>query len=204
MTMSFPFAPFYFGETVSDPGYFQINGLSTAVGDLKLVGASSYDYAFSASVTVSACDLIQDNSIGGVANGDFAGGATLSVVGDLWAKSDPGTLLVDDAVILEGLMQLSSSETWTLLENTSRIIDGSVVFDPTDGGLNSGIAEGSDTLIIGTFRADFSFQNVQPIPGSFAGTDFSGIASTLQIVTIPEPCTILLLSIGGLVLRKRR
>ncbi|MBN1457539.1 MAG: PEP-CTERM sorting domain-containing protein, partial [Sedimentisphaerales bacterium] len=191
------------------PGYFHITNTSTIVGNIQTVGASGYDYGLSATVNVDNCNLVDDNSSGGWAEGEFAGGAIISLVGDLWDVSTPGTLLIDDGVILQAQMVLTSSQTWTLSEvgGDPRDIDGTMDFIPTNGGLNSGIDLGNgDSLVIGNFRADFGFPNTQPVdPTSFGAISYFAMASTLQMTAIPEPSTVVLLSIGALgFLRKRR
>jgi len=208
ISVSFPVAYYYQGSVGTTPGYFHITGASTIVGNIQTVGASGYDYGLSATVNVDNCDLVTDNSSGGWAEGEFAGGATISLVGDLWDVDDPGTLLVDDGVILQAQMVLTSAETWTLKEvGDPRDVDGTVYFAPNDGGLNSGIDLGNgDSLVIGNFRADFGFPNTMPVdPTSFGTISYFAMASTLQMTAVPEPSTVLLLSIGALgFLRKRR
>ena len=208
ISVSFPIAFFYEGASGGNPGYFHITNASTIVGNIQTQGASGYDYGLSATVTVDQCDLKQDNSTGGWAKGDFYGGAVMTVTGDLWDVSDPCTLLVDNDIILQAQMVPTSSETWVLQEvGNPRDIDASIDFNPIDGGLNSGIDLGNgNTLVIGDFQADFSFPNTQPMnPTSFGMMDYFAMASTLQMTAVPEPSTLILLTIGGLsILRKKR
>ena len=172
-------------------GFYHIPTVPVITAD---VSVGSWDYSFSGTVSLTQCFLQNDNSSGGVASGDFAGGATLSISGDLWAKSDPGTLLVDDGLILEALMQ---SEDWVLHEASYLGIDGSTLFSPTGGHLTGG------TLTLGDFSADFSYQFVSPSPDFFDQT-YSGLVSTIQITSIPEPATMILLAMGGLFVRTAR
>lgn len=206
ISMSFPVASFYQGGS---PGYFHLTNTSTIVGNLQTFGASGYDYAFDASVTVTQCDLKENTGSGGWASGNFYGGATLTVTGNLWAVGDESTLLVDGGTILEAVMVPTASETWVLSElgGNPRDVDASIFFTPSDGGLTSGIdLPNGDKLVIGEFRADFGFPNVQPIdPTSFGTLSYFAASSTLQMTAVPEPATLVLLAIGGLsVMRIKR
>ena len=172
-------------------GNFHVPTVPTVTANIS---AGGWDYSISGTVTLEECGLVDDVSSGGIAAGNFAGGATLSIVGDLWLKSDPGTLLVDDGLVLEALMSIPDTETWLLHEASYLQLDGSVLFDPTGGYLT-----GSD-LTIGSFSADFSYVFVSPSPNTF-NQAYSGSISTLQITAVPEPVSVALLGLGGLLVR---
>lgn len=182
----------YFFYDDADGGSFQIPTVPTILADIAAVGGEAY--RFSATVSFESCDLDDDISSGGVAAGKFDGGSTLSIVGDLWLTSNPGTLLVDNGLILEALMDIPETETWLLHEASYLGLDGSVSFNPTGGYLT-----GSE-LTIGAFSADLSYQFVTPSPTNFSQT-YIGTISTIQIVSIPEPATMALLVFGGLLVR---
>ena len=195
MTMAFPGTWFYDGTAKS----FGINSATIVTGDILADG--SYDYSFDGTITVTECDLLSDSSSGGIARGEFAGSATLTIVGDI--KDDLSNVLASGVTILQAQMDPTS---WLIQEASVRTVDGTNYFTPT-GGLGNGIdlSDGT-TLKIGQFRGDFSFQNVQPIdPAFFDGApNLLGIASNLQITAIPEPCTMGLLAFGGLLLRRKK
>ena len=206
ISMSFPVAYFYEGGS---PGYFHLTDTPTVVGNLQIVGAPGYDYAFSARVTVTHSNLKENTGSGGWASGNFYGGATLTITGDLWHVDDDTTLLVDNGTILEAVMVPDATETWVLSEigGNPRDIDATIYFTPSgENGLNPGIdLLNGDDLVIGGFRADFGFPNVQPIdPTSFGMIDYFAVASTLQITAVPEPATLVLLAIGGLSMVRRK
>ena len=208
ISMALETSPFYQGSSGSDPGYFHIDSISILAdnGILRVAGAGTYDYGISGTVTVTRCDLVQDNSsAGGQASGDFEGGAILTINGSLVDLGTSATLATGD--ILVGYM---TSTQWLLEEPTPQDITGNAYFEPTGGALYSGVdLGGGDNLVIGDFRVDFSFITGFPgfgvDPEAFGTTSYSGLVSNVQIAPLPEPCTLMLLSLGGLaVLRSKK
>jgi len=207
ITISFGMVPFYQGGI---PGYFQVPNSSSVIANLQTLGASGFDYGISANVTVTPCYLESNAGSGSLALGNFYGGATMTITGNLWNVADPGTLIVSNGVILQATMVPTSAQTWVLSEDAGLPgnLDASVYFTPSGSeGLSSGIElANGDKLVIGGFRADFGFPNIMPFdPSSFGTTGYMAIGSTLQMTAIPEPATLLLLAIGGLsVMRIKR
>jgi len=204
--------------------YTQASGFaidsSAITADIRLFGASDYEYRINnTSVSVTACQLINDNSSGGFAEGDFAGGGTLTVTGDLvevLADGSDGAIYATGITILEAVMVKDSTETWALVEDSSQPmpvpnrLGASVDFTPSNGGLNAGINVGNgDILKIDEFNCGFSFTNVMTTPPITSVENFSemfmiGTQTSLQIRAIPEPCSILLMAVGGVGLLRNR
>ncbi len=204
VSLGVPGIVYYANDTVSinkDAGAF--------IGNLDAAGGTTYEYSITDfNITLEACSLESDDSSGGVASGNFYGGAKLTITGDLTNTEDnPDTIYVSDGVILEATMTLSSTETWNLHEEYDGIY-GQAFFSPTAGALFDGITlAGGDVLKMSDFRADFNFLGF-PISNPVDFDNHTGTLMTsaggLQLVAVPEPCTVLLLAFGGIGLLRNR
>lgn len=181
---------------------FTIN--ATGAGTIQMWGGTAYSYSINnANVTITPCALQHDGTTGGQVIGDFNGGATMTVSGDLYKS---GTLLATGQLLV-GEMDVSASETWQLAETSSssnQISNGSTDFTLTGGLLQGGIADGSDTLRIGDMALKLQF-NGQTMT-NFASTPMAMATSPIfQIaaVEVPEPMTLVLLGLGSLLLRRK-
>ncbi len=202
-------APFYQGATGGDVGYFHLNSIPIiqSNGIVRVAGAATYEYGISGTITVTRSDLVQDISSGGQAIGIFAGGSSvLTINGSFFDLSDPGVSIYTGDILVATMFD----QEWLLEEPDPQDITGNAYFTPTSGGLYDGIDLGDGTILsIGGLRADFSFitgiGRFGADPVDFDTTSHTGMVSNIQIVEVPEPCTLVLLSLGGLgVLRFKR
>lgn len=187
------------------PGDFQLNsvGIVASNGLLRVGGAAGYDYGIIGTITVTNSALVNDNSVGGVASGDFAGGSTLTINGDLVDLSDSSVKA--SGALLVGVMDAG---TWVLEEWIPQDLRGNTSFNVTGGALSSGVdLGGGDTLVIIDFQAAFSFvTGFGPFgvdPADFGETSYTGVISNVQIVAVPEPSTLTLLSLAGIAVLRR-
>ncbi len=192
---------------VGTPGNFQLNSVDIVAsnGLLRVGGSATYDYEIVGHITVTSSALVNDNSAGGAASGDFAGGSTLTIYGDLVDLSDSSVKA--SGALLVGVMDAG---TWVLEEWIPQDLRGNTNFSLTGGALSTGVpVAGGDTLVINDFQTAFSFVTgfgsyVGVDPVDF-GTSYTGVISNVQIVAVPEPCTLTLLSLAGIaVLRRSR
>jgi hypothetical protein len=196
-------------EVYNTASGFNLDNLSTTTASAGVFGSvGPYRYIFdNASVDLTPCALKDELSSSPVAKASFYGGATLTITGDIYDR-DTETTFLTDITILQGQMVISSSETWILEEDpgTPKNFDGSVDFVPTNGGLTTGITlPDGDVLKIGNFNCDFSFTSFLPSnPDNFSVPMIRGLPINLQITAVPEPCTILLIAVGGLGLLRNR
>lgn len=194
------------------PGYFYAysGGVGTlslpasrTVGSMRLVGGA-YDYSITNYTASMSSLLVQDTSSSGWASGNFQGGRTLTVTGDI--KYKPTNTVIYSGTILVANMTINAAQTWMLQENHyTYAINGSVDFLPdTTIGLGQGIVQGTDVLKMGLFGGNFSFKIPSPNPTNFSVTRIMGTTSTIQLTAIPEPATITLFTIAALALRIRK
>jgi len=177
-------------------------GVGATVSSLVgLPGNNGYTIS-GAAFTISSSALDHDTSSGVLASGEFQGGGTLTLTGTLKYN---GNIIASGSLIVAN-MAISSSETWTLqeLSGTPIVISGSAQFLPDVlQGLGLGISNGlGDTLRIGNFRVDFSFNNVAPNPNVF-NTDqtLQGSSNVIKFEAMPEPATVFLFTMAALALR---
>ncbi len=188
------------------PGDFQLNSVDIVAnnGLLRVGGVAGYEYGITGTITVTNSALLNDNSGGGLASGDFAGGSTLTINGNLVDLSDSSVKA--SGPLLVGVMDAG---TWVLEEWISQDLRGNTNFTLTGGALSSGVdLGGGDTLVIIDFQAAFSFITgfgafVGVDPVNFGETSYTGIMSNVQIVAVPEPGTLTLLSLAGIAVLRR-
>lgn len=209
ISMGLGTAPFYQGAAGGDVGYFELDAIPILAenGILRLDGATTYDYGISGTITITRSDLVLDTSSGGQASGIFAGGlSVLTINGSLFDRSAPTVSLYTGDILVATMVD----QDWLLEEPDPQDITGNAFFTPTSGGLYDGIdLGGEDILSIGDLRADLSFNTGFSVfgtdPVDFDTTSHTGLVSNIQIVPVPEPCTLILLSLGGLcVLRTKK
>lgn len=204
-------APFYQGATGIDVGYFHLDGVSILPdnGILKIEGAAGYGYGIIGTITVTRSDLIGDTSSGGQASGVFGvgGGVTLTINGSLVDLGTNATLASGVDILVANM----TSTQWLLEEPTPQDVTGNAYFETIGGALSGAGVDigGGNSLVIGDFRTDFSFTTgfagFGVDPDAFGTTSYSGLIANVQIVTIPEPCTLMLLSLGGFaILRSKK
>jgi len=170
---------------------------------MKLSNDEVWNYSISGGAISLSSTLVQDISSGGYAKGRFATGRTVTVTGTL--KYKPTGESIYTGTIISATMD-EPNATWILAESPSLAINGSAEFAiDTTVGLGSGIVFGSDTIKMGQFRIDFAFKSVTPNPSKFnVAQNLISTSNTFNIVAIPEPATILMLSTAALALRIRK
>lgn len=189
-----PNLKYYTGGTTRQLGFTS----AVATGDLQSVAtpvAGTYDYQIlNASLVFQADSLVTDQSAAGIAKGQFAGGGTITLTGDLKNKAT-NTIVYSNQVLLTANMTIPSSQTWALQEQASYVM-GSVYFDPSGGVLYTG-----SLLNIGQFRLALSaLPTINPT--SFAA-DQKSLVTRVELVAAPEPATLAFIAIGTILLRKR-
>lgn len=206
--------------TVPAAGYYQAGYLSLAAGgngDIQLWSDDSYLYTIdNLMVSLTPCQLMLDRSTpdtfstyGGFVIGDFAGGATLTLTGDLRLNSDPVGSNIYSGTLLEADMDLSVSETWILQQTDTYVnkLVGAMDMSTVGGALDTGISYGADTIRIGNI--DFSISMFFPVTAqNFTQLDGGSIslAPSIQLsaAEVPEPATLILVGLGGLICSRRK
>jgi hypothetical protein len=202
--------------TCSLPGtWYYVNSQfkldATGSADIQTYDAATgyYNYAIeNLAVTISPCNLKQDKSSSGWAKGDFWGGGVLTMTGNLM-RANNGAAYGDvlySGTILQASMNLSSSQVWTLneLSPSASIVSATLGMTGTNGGFNSGITFDTNKMIIGAMSLKLQFTT--PGIATFASGEYqSAAAPVVQIsAALPEPATMMLLALGGLLISKRK
>lgn len=185
---------YYTGGVTRQLGFTSL----VTTGDLQSAASAPgvYDYQLLNTTLVFSQDsLVTDNSSGNIAKGDFAGGGTITLTGDLKNKTT-GVTVYTNQTLLTATMAIPSSQTWTLQEQASYIM-GAVYFNPTGGMLYNGTL-----LNIGQFRLAISTLPM-PNPVDFTLSQKSLVTRIeMTSVVVPEPATLAVIGLGGLLLRK--
>ena len=199
---------FTFGTTVFYDGAsqsFAFNA-SAITGDLSIPTSPSYEYSIhNAVVSFTNSALVSDTSAGGIANGTFAGGVTLTVTGRLVENATNTEYAPAGSTLIIAAMD---DATWTIQELFTNYAVGSAEFTTTGGLLyDTGLSAGNVDLMIDRFVMGFYTSTLTTL-SNFGSTNITGVAPRVQLYTdaVPEPATLSLLGLGGLAClsRKRR
>ncbi|MHC4951038.1 MAG: PEP-CTERM sorting domain-containing protein [Planctomycetota bacterium] len=192
--MSFTFSPlpYYSSKTLG----FGSGTAGNTDADVAVPTAPGYTYSVrDAVVTLSNMALT-----GGVGTptGTFAGPGTLTVTGRL--LNDVGTDLTGDTILLVAQMD----SPLVLGEIFSQYTSSVTPFTTTSGALFDGVVDGADTLFLEDFAMGLWGHGVDVLFGET--NSMSPTTAGVQITTdaIPEPATMGLLSMGMLILSRRR
>jgi len=194
--------------------YFKPNynngGLDDAQIDMFSVtiqgqSTASY-YMYYGDFIMSPSSLVADLSAGGMADGVFAAGATLTINSDLYRDFDDYGIAASGDLIIANVMY-----EWELQEQGSpypnNTVRGHASFDITGGALSDPLLN-SDGLVLNDFSLNFTFENTSPTVTDFTtllgDAIYTCSGPKVQIGALPEPATMLLLGIGGLAILRRR
>lgn len=165
-------------------------------------GQSEPDYyMYYGDFAMGQSNLLLDKSSGGLADGIFASGATLTINGDLYRNSDFSVATTGDLIIAQVTTQ------WELRElppqSQANTVVGRAFFHITGGALsNSSLND--DGLSMGDFYIDFTFSGSTPNVTDFSNSlVYNSAHPTIQF-GVPEPTSIAILGLGGLALIRRR
>jgi hypothetical protein len=193
--------------------YFKPNSAggtsNTHIDTLALTsqGQSEPDYyMFYGDFAMGQSNLLQDKSSGGLADGIFASGATLTINGDLYRNSDFSVVTTGD------LITAVVTSQWELRELPSPAQANTVIgraFFHITGGALSNSSLNDDGLSMSDFYIDFTFSGCTPNVTDFSSSLGSSIYDcahpTIQFgFGVPEPASIAILGLGGFALIRRR
>jgi PEP-CTERM motif len=163
-------------------------------------------YMFGGDFAMGQSNLLQDKSSGGLADGIFASGATLTINGNLYRNSDFSFAASGD------LITAVVTSQWELRELPQQSEENTVIgraFFHITGGLLSDSSLNDDGLSMGDFYIDFTFSactpNVTDFSSSLGNATYNCSDPTIQFgFNVPEPASIAILGLGGFALIRRR
>ena len=191
---------------------FGWNMINAPLQDGAVVGASGGPTWFinvgaSGPMSWAGNPLANDLSVGGLADGEFGGGGTMSITGTLY--NEFFVPVVINSLLLTGTVSSFRVTESSPDSNNMDNLAGAARFTPTGGPL----ADGSLGLVFeGSYYLNFTGQPVLQDHGGFPGDwdDFTGNLFTLEsfqfsLVSVPEPGTGLILAgLGCLAAVRRR
>jgi hypothetical protein len=194
--------------------YFKPTYVNGGDAQMGIVGFSTQGqevpdyYLYGGTFAMGESAMIQDKTSqnGGLALGVFQAGATLTITGDLYQDFGNYDLAASGALITAEVMT-----QWSLEEQPfpapSSTVRGQVFFHITGGAL-SNPSLNYDGLTMGDFYIQFTFERSNPTVSDFSNAlgnaTYNCSTPLIQMGTIPEPATIVLLGIGGLALLRRK
>ncbi|MGA2678530.1 MAG: PEP-CTERM sorting domain-containing protein [Sedimentisphaerales bacterium] len=166
-------------------------------------------YMFYGDFAMGQSNLLQDKSSGGLADGIFASGATLTINGDLYANDFSSIGATGDLITAVVTSQWELREMPPESQAPANTVIGRAFFHITGGALsNSSLNDAG--LSMGDFYIDFTFEGCTPNVTDFSNSLGSSIYNcahpTIQFGfgVVPEPASIAILGLGGLALIRRR
>ena len=192
--MSFTFSPlpYYSSQTLG----FSSGTAGNSDADVAIPTASEYTYRVrDAVVTLSNMALTSGIN---TTEGTFSGPGTLTVTGRLLNDSDVD--LTGDTTLLVAQMD----SPLILGEIFSQYTSSVTPFTTTSGALFDGVEDGGDTLFLEDFAMGLWGHGADVLFGE--SNSMSPTTAGVQITTdaVPEPATMGLLSMGMLILSRRR
>lgn len=157
-------------------------------------------YAYDGTFSFTPSVVTDQTDPGGLAKGEVAAGGILTINGNMYRNFGDGALVASGDLIVaqvtaEWLLEEQSTDVYP--ENTVR---GRAFYDIIGGALYD--ANNLDDLLLGDFTGIFTLERCNEITDFLTSEIYTCTNPKFQAT--PEPSALLLLGVGGLVLRKRR
>jgi len=175
------------------------------VGSLHVAGGG-WDYSFTGKIIITPSDLYYKNSSGQRASAFFTNSdATMTIVASTLTDKQTAEQIVNPTTNPEGVVLLTAvmndEDGFWLVSETGDYDNH--FYGYTHYAITGGELKDGSLLRMLDFRAVWDFDACSPANISRFDRDlYSGMPSLEMIAEIPEPATVLLLAVGGLLYRR--
>ena len=176
-------------------------------GDINIFGSAlDHEYGFTGTITVTASDQVTSGVQGTQPYAIFSSVGTLTLYAtELWEKSSGDTIFADTVLLEAQIVALPTAavpNSWYLMEvanDPDKYNSFDLAYQVTGGAVYDG-----DIFKLLDFGAAWTLPSTKPENSSFDADLHLENPKMDIFAEVPEPATLMLLGLGGLLLRRKK